>query len=391
MRLFLLSLCILFCGIVSSAQEKYPLDIKANSTFTVDKVLDLGGKALKLPEGVTLKFGKRGAIVNGVVRGRGTRLDGKAEGIFKGVEIRGSWIVPVISSDMFTDISEENALVQLFALTSPEIGNVVTIKPGDYTLTAKEGAPNVISVTSNTRVVIDGRIILKTNALDTYRMFDVQGENIIFQGKGSIEGDRDSHTGTEGEWGMGISVLRSKNVIIENLNIKDCWGDCIYIGKRSENVVIRNCHLDNSRRQGVSIVSAKSVYISDCLITNIHGTNPQYGIDVEPNRRDTVDFVAVSRVNIVDCKGGITVSCSPTKECQVSRIEIRDCNVSGGVERYSYKFSNTNTVVVKNCTGVKRNIRFKGITNVYAENNRISHLEDKSTYQISRCVNVVRR
>lgn len=43
-----------------------------------------------------------------------------------------------------------------------------------------------------------------------------------------------------GEW-----VYTCKNIIINGLNIKDCWGDCIFVTKNAKNVLIEKCNLDN--------------------------------------------------------------------------------------------------------------------------------------------------
>lgn len=48
---------------------------------------------------------------------------------------------------------------------------------------------------------------------------------------GTLIGDRDTHTGTNGEWGMGIRILGSQNVVIENVIAKDFWGDGFYVSK----------------------------------------------------------------------------------------------------------------------------------------------------------------
>lgn len=47
-----------------------------------------------------------------------------------------------------------------------------------------------------------------------------------------IIGERNGHIGSAGEWGHGISITNSENVVIDNPDIKDCWGDAIYIGNQ---------------------------------------------------------------------------------------------------------------------------------------------------------------
>lgn len=112
----------------------------------------------------------------------------------------------------------------------------------------------------------------------------------------NIRGDRDSHLGQKGEWGMGIGILGSTNISIMGGKITNCWGDGIYISnikqwsstftgyhKPSSSVVIRNVFIDNNRRNGISITSGVDIEIKNCIVANTNGTLPMSGIDVEPN------------------------------------------------------------------------------------------------------------
>lgn len=105
---------------------------------------------------------------------------------------------------------------------------------------------------------------------------------------GAILGDRDTHLGTTGEHGMGVRVERSADVTVESVTLADHWGDCIYIGggdytRTNRGVTIRDCTLRNARRQGISVTNADGIIIDGCTITDINGTPPEYGIDIETN------------------------------------------------------------------------------------------------------------
>ena len=113
--------------------------------------------------------------------------------------------------------------------------------------------------------------------------------DITISGNGSIIGDKDAHKGKDGEWGMGIQIMNSKNVTINGLNISNCWGDCIYIGGKSSYISIVNCNLHHARRQGISVTNAYKCKIDNCKIYDIAGTAPEYGIDFEPNADCTVN------------------------------------------------------------------------------------------------------
>src|SRR5690606_8822544 len=104
-----------------------------------------------------------------------------------------------------------------------------------------------------------------------------------------IEGDRKEVEMNHGEWGMGISIISSKNVSITNCNIYNCRGDGIYISRDEKlniipvNVSIKGCLLHNNRRNGVSIIRSIDLTIRDLSINNINGALTMAGIDIEPS------------------------------------------------------------------------------------------------------------
>ncbi|PDZ34735.1 hypothetical protein COI51_11500 [Bacillus toyonensis] len=47
--------------------------------------------------------------------------------------------------------------------------------------------------------------------------------------------------------------------------------------------MVVNPLIDSCRRQGISVISAKTLRINDAIIKNIKGIAPMNGIDLEPN------------------------------------------------------------------------------------------------------------
>lgn len=119
-----------------------------------------------------------------------------------------------------------------------------------------------------------------------------------------------------GEWRMGISLQHASDIEIRGLTIKDTGGDGIYVGAfgpveevaYSENILIQDVVLDNSYRNGISVVSAKNVTIDNAVITNTSGTVPQTGIDIEPNDNNNLIENIVVRNSIINTNAanGIT-------------------------------------------------------------------------------------
>lgn len=137
-----------------------------------------------------------------------------------------------------------------------------------------------------------------TNSSDTYNVILLQQKsNVVIRG-GKITGDRATHTGTTGEFGMGIGLYECQDITIEDCYISQCWGDGIYVGDDdadagygwSTNVIIKNCTIYKASRNGISITGGDNVQVIDCEISYSDRTNPKCGIDIEPigSATDTV-------------------------------------------------------------------------------------------------------
>ena len=306
------------------------LGIVEREQIRIDKDVDLKGCVCKIPVGKTLVF-KGGIIKNGVLHGNMTKIECKGKA-FNRVTIKGSWDVPEISTKLFTDLNYENALRDVVALALPEVKNRIVIEKGEYKVNAEKNKDVCIPICDNTDLIIKGTIRLAPNDLKSCDIIQAKGENINIRGNGTIMGDKHTHTGKEGEWGMGINLKGAINTTISGLTIKDCWGDCIYVGGNSKNVLIERCKLDHGRRQGISVTKADGVTIRNCTITNVSGTNPQYAIDIEPNSRDSVDNILIESVIVKDCEGGFSVYRKERKDGNqtpwIGKVTIRNCKVS---------------------------------------------------------------
>lgn len=295
-----------------------------NDRIVVYKNVDLKGKACNIPEGFTMVF-KGGTIRNGTLIGQNTKISsmGKA---FDHVVIKGTWIVPQISTALFVGLGDDNALKNVMALTNEAVNNVVTIEKGEYWVAARKESDKCLVVNSNTTLVINGTIRLRANDYIHYNILYVRGENISIKGKGTIIGDKPDHYSDKGEWGMGINVFQARYVSIQDLTVKDCWGDCIYVGGNSKDVKIENCYLDNGRRQGISVTRAEDVTIRNCKISNVGGTRPGYAIDLEPNKGDTVRNVLIEQVEVDNCVGGFLATTGYKDSTKfVGNVYIRRC------------------------------------------------------------------
>ena len=238
-------------------------------------------------------------------------------------------------------VSSDGGSVANGRFVIPEGNHIVKI-------TKEKGA--WLTVGDNTELVIDGNVRLEGNGFSSCDIIRVTGRNVRIKGKGSIVGDRDTHKGKNGEWGMGIRLHGATDITLSGLTIKDCWGDCIYIGGRSKNIKIDNCVLRGSRRQGISMTKADGVTVSNCRIADISGTNPQYAIDIEPNKHCVVDNVLIRNVTVTGCEGGVraVIGKKAFGNARIGKVEIRNSHVMAKT-RHTLHFAGCEQAIVRDC------------------------------------------
>ena len=147
----------------------------------------------------------------------------------------------------------------------------------------------------------------KANAAERAYVLMVHKVSDVEISGGEIEGDRDRHTGTTGEWGHGIMVRGSSRVTIRDILIRRCWGDGISIAATypmpndpqvpSVDVVIANIACIGNRRQGMSIGQSRGVKVYDSEFSYTGGVTPGCGIDIEADR----DNPGASDTHIENC------------------------------------------------------------------------------------------
>lgn len=178
-----------------------------------------------------------------------------------------------------------------------------------------------LKIKSNSKIEFQPKslVSLKPSRKGSYNIFDlVYVENIELLNL-KIVGDRDKHLGQEGADGNGISIRGSRNIKVINPIVEKCWGDGIIIGGLTrhnkegryvpcDNIVISGGILNNNRRNGLSIMSAKNTLVENLEANNTKGAFPMAGIDIEPNfNKDYMDNVVLRNIVTRNNRYGIQV------------------------------------------------------------------------------------
>lgn len=165
---------------------------------------------------------------------------------------------------------------------------------------------------------------LLSNDKSEYEILRLHNVSNIIIINPNILGDRDLHFGSEGEWGMGISIRGSDNIRIYNPIISKCWGDGIYLGhyknKQVNNVELYGGFINNNRRNGISITSGNNILVDGVIISNTVGTAPESGIKIEPsNSNAELNEITIKNVKTFNNKnsgigfGGIELLINKTQ------------------------------------------------------------------------------
>lgn len=347
-----------------------------NIIYKIISDIDLGDTTLTMPANCTLDF-QGGSFTNGTIVGSNTKINSnkiafkstvKLSGTFTG-DLRTSWF-EIDSSDC-TDTLDSifNVSQNCNVIIDEGVYNVSTKNLPRESLTTQY---SIFVLKSNSNIVLNGTIKLLPNDLTNYQIFRLYNiSNVIISGNGSIIGDVETHTGTTGEWGHGISISSSKHITIRDISISKCWGDGITVASYSEDNLSKDITIDNivstyNRRLGVSLISGDGIkFINSTTEGNgtINGTAPKMGLDIEPNPNETLNHILVDNCLIKD-KGTCYIPSTASIEDIDYKIIIQNCNIPS-----QFNISGP-------CTFKGNRVRFAYISNV-----RYAEIQDNHIYE----------
>lgn len=228
--------------------------------------------------------------------------------------------------------------------------NTLLVPAGEYFINSLTG----IRLKSNTNIIMEEGAVLKSipNAATNYNIIRGKGiSNVIIKG-GKIIGDRYNHLLIDApggnEWGMGIGLYDCKGIMIDGMDISDCWGDGIYLGSDRgssvkdgcQYITVKNTTCHNNRRNNMSIVCADDVLVDNCNFIGANGTAPQFGIDIETNYvTNPCERIRISNSIFSENKGMALGIITTAKD-----IKIDNCELSGDFNNFAGEgvcFSNT--------------------------------------------------
>ncbi len=182
-------------------------------------------------------------------------------------------------------------------------GRTVRVPLGEYLV-------GTFEIPSNTVLELaPGTTLRDTGLLGiTERLINIHGVNVRILGQyARVIADRTAYT--TGEFRHGVFIFGARNVEIVGLESSHHGGDGFYLGKTATDVTISGCAGNFNRRQGMSIVSARNLRVTNCRFFKTFGTNPQFGVDIEPNNNgDVLQNIELSTIRTeYNAGGGVAV------------------------------------------------------------------------------------
>lgn len=211
----------------------------------------------------------------------------------------------IISSTTFanSEIFQNNMDVTDLINNKIKENTIVKIPAGNFKIDAEKS----IVLKNNVTIEMSPETILNVipSNKNSYQVFRIHNVKNVKISGGTILGDKYTHLGNGGEWGMGVEVKDSQNVSISNMSINKMWGDAVYIGTNGKNsnynLKLNNLNLDDNRRQGISIISVDNLIVNNVTISNTKGKSPMNGIDIEPHNKNNIlnniDFSKIKTFN----------------------------------------------------------------------------------------------
>ena len=201
-------------------------------------------------------------------------------------------------------------------------GGTVLVPNGTYIVDAVSKKRR-LSLKSDMTLKLANGAILKAIPNDSrkYSLLSISEVSNVTVVGGTLEGDRAEHKGKVGEAGMGIRIDRgAKHVTISGVTARKMWGDGFYV-EGATDTKFCTVTADNNRRQGLSIIEADGVLVTDSVFKNTHGTRPSAGIDLEPDQpAQKIVNIRIRNSKFIDNAGpGIEIA---GKRGAVSKVEL---------------------------------------------------------------------
>ena len=240
-------------------------------------------------------------------------------------------------------VTDDTAAIQSAVNAAAGTDGKVIIPDGTYMVNAASS----IVLKSHMTLQMSSKAILKANSASynktNYAVLLARGVDYVNIIGGTITGDfHNGHTGTTGQWGHGLAIMRDNNnnkpsshIVVQDVKSQYCWGDGFNISGYSENILFCDVTAENNRRSGLSVTDVNRMEVVGSTFNTSEGFTESSvfkcgsGMDIEPNAQETVSALTVTDCTFTGNAGsGVSVG-SKAAGTNMSEIVIDGNTVTG--------------------------------------------------------------
>jgi hypothetical protein len=158
-----------------------------------------------------------------------------------------------------------------------------------------------------------------------------------------------------GEYRHCVLISGSTNVEIAGLTCADAGGDGFYISGSekksfSENVTITGVKAEGSKREGLTVISARNLVVRKSFFNHANGAIPQAGIDIEPeSTRDRLEGIRIED-NVTEANAGDGIRIA------LSKLSEKTTPMGLTISRHRDKASGKNSLFATNETNAAKRV-----------------------------------
>lgn len=244
---------------------------------------------------------------------------------------------------------DATATIQMLIDQSVAQGIAAEIPTGKYLVNPDTG---IYLRTGSRLIMAEGAQLISAPSTNSHysilRLYSINNASVT---GGSIIGERHNHAGSGGEWGMGLDIRGSSNIVIAGVIVSDCWGDGFYIGKGvtdkqpCKNITLMRVSGIGNRRQGLSIVACIGAKIIDSTFSKTIGTSPAAGIDVEPDVGDPIGNILIQNCVLTNNAGAGLETRTHAED-----VTVENCTISGNTQGGVLLLNNAKRITLTNNT-----------------------------------------
>lgn len=219
--------------------------------------------------------------------------------------------------------TDDTAAIQTAIDKVAGTGGTVLVPDGTYMINAIAEARLSLGRDMTFKLSKGATLKAIPNGLEHSTVLKISNVSNVTVVGGTLQGEREEHKGKTGEYGMGLWIgPGAEHVTVSGVTSKEMWGDGFFIDG-AKDVTFCSVTADRNRRQGMSVIEADGLVVTNSVFSNTGGTRPSAGIDLEPNEgTELIKNVRIENSKFLNNVGAGVLISGKKGTTNVSNVEI---------------------------------------------------------------------